>query len=170
MRDAGRDPFRILKSTRLGKVTQEQMNDIQKDTFISPDLTLTKNWENQIKIKAAQLATKTFGYGLPDPSSLAMTTVNTDSSATILQPAADEVYMIDGISIKETEGSTAGGYLFLTDGASQNIIWIDTSISANQIDVVTWSGNLFLTNDVYLGWINASGGLSIVVSYSKVVY
>lgn len=166
----GRDPLLILKGTKVGELQQTTLNDIQKFTFIAKDKELIDNWKSQVMIKNAQLATKTFGYGLPGPHSLQVQATNTDATATILRPSANEVLMIDGISVKETEGSTAGGFLSLTDGSSESIIWVDTSISANQIDAVNWSGQLYLTYDVYLKWTNASGAVQIGVAYSKVVY
>lgn len=168
--DAGRKPFRILKSTQLGSLQQTTLNDIQKGTFISEDIALKENWKDQVLIKEAQLATKTFGYGLPGPHSFTLQATNTDSSQTILQPSSDQVFLIDAIAVKETEGATAGGYLRLYDGSNEVIIWIDPSIGASQIDVVTWSGELYLTNDCYLTWINISGAVQIQVAYSKVIY
>ena len=84
--DVGRKPFNILKSTQLGSVKQSQLNDIQKATFIEKQPAVINNWKEQIEIKNAQLATKTFGYGLPGPHSFDITSVNADSSQTILKP------------------------------------------------------------------------------------
>jgi hypothetical protein len=168
--DAGRKPFRILKSTQLGSLQQTTLNDIQKSTFISEDKTLKDNWKEIVEIKKAQLATKTFGYGLPGPHSFTVQATNADSTQTILQPADDQVLMIDSLSVKETASSTAGAYLSITDGSSESIIWIDTSISANQVDVVSWSGNLFLTKGAYLKLTVASGAVQVGLTYSQVVY
>jgi len=168
--DVGRDPFRILKSTQLGSVTQEQFSDIQKATFISPDLAQKKNWESQVTVKQAQLATKTFGYGLPDPSSFTVTSTTTDTTvAALLQPAAGEVFSIDGLSVQESDGSTAGAYLSIWDGSNESIIWADVSIAANQIDVICCKP-LYLANDCYLRLVVVSGSVKVGIAYSKIIY
>jgi hypothetical protein len=167
----GRKPYTILKSTQLGSVQQEQLNKIQKATFIEKQMNVQNNWNELIEIKKAQLATKTFGYGLPGPYAFAVQATSADSTQTILQPSSDEeVFMIDSLSVKETAGATAGGYLSITDGSAESIIWADLSISANQIDVVTWSGDLYLTKGAYLKLTLGSGAVQVGVTYSKVVY
>mgnify|MGYP003134789202 CR=1 FL=1 len=168
--DAGRDPFRILKSTQLGSVTQEQFSDIQKATFISQDLAQKKNWQNQVTVKQAQLATKTFGYGLPDPSSFTVQNTTTDSTvAALLQPAAGEVFSIDGLSVQESSGATAGAYLSIWDGTNESIIWADSSIAANQVDVICCKP-LYLANDCYLRLVIISGSVKVGIAYSKIIY
>jgi|TARA_R110002110_G_scaffold113441_2_gene281673 hypothetical protein len=171
VQDAGRDPFRILKSTQLGSATQEQFSDIQKSTFISPDLAQKKNWNNQVTIKQAQLATKTFGYGLPDPSSFTVENTTTDTTvAALLQPAAGEVFSIDALSVMESSGaSTAGAYLSIWDGSAESIIWVDTSISASQIDVICCKP-LYLANNCYLRLVVISGSVKVGIAYSKIIY
>ena len=170
VRSEGRKPYNILKSTQLGSVKQDQFSKIQKGTFIEQERSVQKNWGELTEIKKAQLATKTFGYGLPGPHSFTVQVTNADSTQTILQPSADEVYMIDALSVKETAASTAGAYLSITDGSNEAIIWVDSTIAANQIDVVNWGGDLYLTNDCYLKLTVVSGALQIGVAFSKVVY
>jgi hypothetical protein len=167
----GRKPYNILKSTQLGSVQQDQLNNIQKATYIEKQMHVQNNWKELIEIKKAQLATKTFGYGLPGPHSFAIQATNADATQTILQPSSDdEVFMIDSLSVKETAGSTAGAYLSITDGSSESIIWADTSIAANQIDVVSWSGDLYLTKGAYLKLTVASGAVQVGITYSKIIY
>jgi len=170
VRTEGRKPYNILKSTQLGSVKQSQLSNIQKGTFIEQEKGIQNNWKEQIEIKNAQLATKTFGYGLPGPHAFTIQATNADSTQTILQPSADEVYMIDALSVKETGASTAGAYLSITDGSNEAVIWVDSTIAANQIDVVAWSGDLYLTEGCYLKLTVLSGALQIGVAYSKVVY
>lgn len=170
MVDEGRSPFTILKSTQLGSAKQETINEIQKATFIENNDSVRKNWNEQVKIKEAQLATKTFGYGLPDPHSLTVQTTAADSSQTILQPAVNEVYQIINISVQEGAGSTAAGNLLLTNGSVSSILWQDSSITANEVNIVTWSGELYLTNGAYLALTMGSGAVNVGVTYSKIVY
>jgi len=170
MVEVGRKPFNILKSTQLGSVTQSQFNDIQKATFIEDSRVVKNNWDEQTQIKKAQLATKTFGYGLPDPGSLAIVAANADSSGTIAQPAAGEVWQIINISIQESEGAGAAGALALYDGSSTSYVWFDSSVSASAIKIIEFPGTLYLTNDVYLVLTVGSGAFNYAVTYSKVVY
>ena len=166
----GIEPYRILMSTQLGSVNQSQFNDIQKATFIENDEQVKANWKQQTEIKKAQLATKTFGYGLPDPKSLAIVAANADSSGTIAQPAAGEVWQVINISIQESEGAGAAGALALYDGSSTSYVWFDSSVSASAIKIIEFPGTLYLTNDVYLVLTVGSGAFNYAVTYSKVVY
>jgi len=170
MVEVGRQPFNILKSTQLGSVTQSQFNDIQKGTFVEDSKIVKKNWDHQVTIKNAQLATKTFGYGLPDPGSLAIIAANADSTGNIAQPASGEVWQVINISLQESEGATAGANLALYDGSSSSYIWFDASVSANSVKIIEFPGTLYLTNDVYLRLTIGSGALNYAVTYSKVVY
>ena len=170
MKDEGRSPFNILKSTKLGSVNQSQFNDIQKATFIEDSRAVKKNWDQQVTIKNAQLATKPFGYGLPDPESLVVETTATDATGIILQAATGEVLQIINLSVQEADGSTVAANLTITNGSQLSYLWVDTSISANQIDVVQWSGDLYLTKGAYLKLTVGSGAFNIGVTYSKVVY
>ena len=168
--DVGRKPFNILKSTQLGSVKQSQLNDIQKATFIEKQPAVINNWKEQIEIKNAQLATKTFGYGLPGPHSFDITSVNADSSQTILKPNSDEVYLINAISVSESAGSTAAGALNITNGSASVTIFQDATIASGQTDVVAWSGELYLTESNYLAVVLGSGAVTVAVAYSKVGY
>ena len=145
MKDIGRQPFNILKSTQLGSVTQSEFNDIQKATFIENTKVVKDNWDSQVTIKNAQLATKTFGYGLPDPGSLAIIAANADSTGNIAQPASGEVWQVINISIQESEGSTAGANLALYDGSSSSYIWFDASVSANSVKIIEFPGTLYFS-------------------------
>lgn len=168
--EQGRQPFNILKSTQLGSVTQSQFNEIQKGTFVEDTKTVKKNWDAQTTIKDAQLATKTFGYGLPDPKSLAIAAANADSTGNIAVPATGEVWQIINISIMESEGASAGGNLALYDGSNSSYIWFDGSVSANSVKIIEFPGTLYLTEDVYLRLTVGSGAFNYAVTYSKVVY
>ena len=170
VRTEGRKPYNILKSTQLGSVKQSQLSNIQKGTFIEQEKGIQNNWKEQIEIKNAQLATKTFGYGLPGPHAFAISSTNADSSQTILKPSADEVYLINALSVSESAGATAAGALNITDGVNSVTIFQDATIAANQVDVVTWSGELYLTEGNYLSLAIASGAVTVAVAYSKVVY
>ena len=170
MKDEGRSPFNILKTTKLGAVNQSQFNDIQKATFIEDSRAVKKNWDQQVTIKNAQLATKTFGYGRPDPESLVVETTATDATGIILQAATVEVLQIINLSVQEADGSTGAANLTITNGSQLSYLWVDTSVSANQIDVVQWSGDLYLTKGAYLKLTVGSGAFNIGVTYSKVVY
>ena len=161
MVEVGRQPFNILKSTQLGSVTQSQFNDIQKGTFVEDSKIVKKNWDHQVTIKNAQLATKTFGYGLPDPGSLAIIAANADSTGNIAQPASGEVWQVINISLQESEGATAGANLALYDGSSSSYIWFDASVSANSVKIIEFPGTLYLTNDVYLRLTIGSGGVEL---------
>jgi len=168
--DEGRSPFNILKSTKLGDLQQTTVNDIQKATFIENSDSIRKNWNEQVTIKQAQLATKTFGYGLPGPHSFSVETTAVDATGIILQPDDNEVLQIINLSVQESAGSTAAGNLTITNGSQVSYLWFDSSVSANQVDVVQWSGDLFLTKDAYLKLTVGSGAFNIGVTYSKVVY
>ena len=170
MVEVGRQPFNILKSTQLGSVTQSQFNDIQKGTFVEDTKIVKKNWDNQVTIKNAQLATKTFGYGLPDPSSVAITAATIDSTTNFAQPDAGEVWQIINISLQEPNGEGAAANLALYDGASSSYVWFDASVSANSVKIIEFPGTMYLTNDVYLRLTIGSGALTYAVTYSKVVY
>ena len=78
--------------------------------------------------------------------------------------------MIDAISVTESASSTAAGLLQLSDGSSTVTLFADTSISSGQVDVITWSGDLYLTKDCYLALVLGSGAVTVAVAYSKVVY
>lgn len=170
MRDEGRSPFNILKSTKLGSVNQSQFNDIQKATFIEDSRAIKKNWDEQTQIKNAQLATKTFGYGLPDPKSLAIVAANADGTGNIAVPASGEVWQVINISLQESEGAGAAGNLALYDGSASSYIWFDSSVSASAIKIIEFPGTLYLTEDVYLRLTVGSGAFNYAVTYSKVVY
>jgi len=170
MIDEGRNPYNILKSTKLGSATQSQFNDIQKATFIEKNDAVRENWDAQIKIKKAQLATKTFGYGLPDPESIEIGAANTDATTIIARPAVNEVWQVINISFQESEGAGAAANLALYDGSGSSYLWFDASVSANAIKIIDFPGTLYLTNDVYLLLTVGSGAFNYGIAYSKIVY
>lgn len=145
--------YDYLNRLTIGEITQEQLNASAQNTFVDP-----KNvdfWAGLITVSRALKESRQFG-GLPIPGSSAMTTVTIgDGASGTVKPTGSEIWMVQNVYLDNCVA-------FLTDGSGMQTIVLGG-------DTATMTGPFYISNDVYIGFSNASGSEQTPgISYHKV--
>lgn len=122
----------LLKTKTIGgnnQASATELNNSADNVFLEPE-----NLQELLQIghinKAIQSSRQNGGIPKGSLSTISSVTVS-DSPTVILQPAAEEVYQINAMTIKESAGSTAVVSFFLYDGTTSMSLGSATG-AANQ--------------------------------------
>jgi len=105
-----------LKTLKLKEVTQSNISDSVKESFISEK----KYLENIISLHQAKVAQSTFGSGGTIPSTGSIESSVFGDTITAIQPATGEVWVMDPALLQVTNGGGAPANITpsLTDGTT----------------------------------------------------
>jgi len=150
------DTWSKVQTTQLKNLTQAQISQLIENNFLSEPATLADG----VLIHKAKMAQATYGAGGVVPSTGSIETATFGDSITLIQPAANEVWICDPamfqvvnngpapatITPSLSDGTTSLDFppVTIAPGQAAFILGVDASASAIQ------SYNMRLTNSLYL--------------------
>ena len=146
--------YNLLNKVKIDDATITQLNTMTGRTAI--DKQTIEFWSGVITVARAMKESRTYTGGLPIPEAGEIKSITVgDSASGTIQPSGTEVWLLQGLNLDNC-------IAFLTDGSA---------IMTFQLggDNATVSGPLYLTNEVYIGFQNASGSEQTpAIAYQKV--
>lgn len=149
------DIYDLLTKVKVDDATITQLNTMTGRTAIDRDA--VEFWSGVITVARAIKESRTYGHGLPIPeaSEVKQLSVN-DGEAGTLQPSNSEVYLVNSINF-----DNCSVYLTASGGSGPAI-----QLGGDACNTV---GPIYLTNSLYLNFVNASGSTQTPsVAYHKV--
>lgn len=168
----GNRPYDYLTTTQVSDLTQTEINDSIKNSFVPEKV----QGKQIIEIHNVKEASSTFGANgvIPDSGAIASTAF-TDAPTAELKPSANEVYQIDNLFLSYVvngSSSTNAITISLTDGTSTipiHSVSVPGSQSALIGNPATSSLRLNITNKLWLKVIgDQSDESQWQVPYTKV--
>ena len=153
------DTWQKVQTTQLKNLTQSQINDLVKNNYLSERDTLADG----VLIHAAKLSQATYGGGGIIPSTGSIETATFTDSITTIQPASNEVWVIDPALLQVVNNgiNTATITVTMTDGTNSltfPTVIINSGFSAFVLGVDSSAGiqsyGMRLTNTLYLTLIS----------------
>ena len=134
--------YDLLTKSKVSETTIAQLNSATKHTAITPEN--VDFWSGIITVSRAIEESRTYGDGLPIPELSEMKTVTVgDGASGTIQPSGTEIWKVQSISLDNC-------IVFLTDGSGMMTLQLGG-------DNATVTGELYITNGLYIGFQNASG-------------
>ena len=146
--------YDLLAQQDLSELTVANLDSAAKSTAISS--TNIEFWAGLITISRAMAESRTYSHGLPIPELGALSTITlADGASGTIKPSGTEVWVLQNVSLDNCSA-------FLTDGTALQLLTLGG-------DTATVSGTVYLTNKVYIGFVNASGSEQTPgIAYQKV--
>lgn len=146
--------YDLLVKSKVSETTIAQLNAATKHTAIT--LENVDFWSGIITVSRAIHESRTYGNALPIPELSVLETVTIgDGASGTIKPSGTEIWKVQAISLDNC-------IAFLTDGSGMMTVTLGG-------DNATIPGELYITNGVYIGFQNASGGEQTPgIAYHKV--
>lgn len=147
--------YDYLAKNKVSETTITQLHNATKETAITPDN--IDFWAGIITVARAIDESRTYGHALPIPELSAVKSLSVnDGEAGTIQPSGTEVWLVNSINF---DNCTV--YLTAAGGSGPSI-----QLGGDAANTV---GPLYITNSMYLSFVNASGGTQTPgIAYHKV--
>jgi len=136
--------YDLLTGVKLQDTTYAQIEQMTERTYV--DRSSLEFWKGVFQVSKALEVAKTAPHGLPLPSHSGLEVLTIADTATgFVKPSGTEVWLINGIDYDNC-------LLYLTDGTNT------ISYAADSAYTSRTRNPLYLTNTMFLAFVNNSGG------------
>ena len=144
--------YQSLKSTLLSSVTADQLDQLRSEVFAQGTDGAEDEYRRLLLLGLASQASSISGP-IPLGAQVASTgTVDSNTTTTLFQPAAGEVWQVMGVSMDASAGSgSVTAVLQYTDGSSNDVrIEANSTAGESEFNITSTAGPLYVTYDLFL--------------------